>query len=85
MYRVVFPLELKLTNTTADADGADSAYALAGVVVHVGSGPTHGEWEMAFTVRIWIHDVHMNSATLSSLPLCGSASFLALIPIRALC
>ena len=41
MYRVVFPLKLKLTNTTAE--GADSAYALAGVVVHVGSGPTHGE------------------------------------------
>ena len=42
MYRVVFPLELKLTNTTADAEGADSLYGLAGVVVHVGSGPTHG-------------------------------------------
>ncbi len=43
MYRVVFPLELKLSNTTADAEGADSPFALAGVVVHVGSGPTHGE------------------------------------------
>ena len=43
MYRVVFPLELKLSNTTEDALGADSMYSLAGVVVHVGSGPTHGE------------------------------------------
>ena len=43
MYRVVFPLELKLSNTTADAEGADSMYNLAGVVVHVGSGPTHGQ------------------------------------------
>ena len=43
MYRVVFPLQLKLSNTTADAEGADSMYGLAGVVVHVGSGPTHGE------------------------------------------
>jgi len=44
MYRVVFPLELKLTNTTADADGADVPYTLGAVVVHVGSGPTHGHY-----------------------------------------
>lgn len=44
MYRVVFPLELKLSNTTADAAGVDSPYSLAAVVVHVGSGPTHGHY-----------------------------------------
>lgn len=43
MYRVVFPLELRLSNTTADAEGADILYTLFGVVVHVGSGPHHGE------------------------------------------
>lgn len=42
MYRVVFPLELKLSNTTADAAGTDAPYNLTAVVVHVGSGPTHG-------------------------------------------
>lgn len=42
MYRVVFPLELKLSNTTDDAKGADVLYTLFAVVVHVGSGPHHG-------------------------------------------
>lgn len=28
MYRVVFPMDLKLSNTTADAEGVDSPYAL---------------------------------------------------------
>mmetsp|Transcript_1105 Transcript_1105/g.2404 ORF Transcript_1105/g.2404 Transcript_1105/m.2404 type:complete len:354 (-) Transcript_1105:746-1807(-) len=44
MYRVVFPLELKLSNTTADAMGADVVYSLFSVVVHVGSGPHHGHY-----------------------------------------
>lgn len=43
MYRVVFPFELKLPNTTDDADGQDALYSLFAVVVHVGSGPHHGE------------------------------------------
>jgi hypothetical protein len=42
MYRVVFPFELKLPNTTDDADGQDAMYSLFAVVVHVGSGPHHG-------------------------------------------
>ncbi len=42
MHRVVFPLELKLSNTTDDAEGADATYELFAVVVHVGSGPHHG-------------------------------------------
>lgn len=40
-YRVVFPLELKLTNTT---DNSDLEYSLFAVVVHVGSGPNHGHY-----------------------------------------
>ncbi|XP_073013536.1 ubiquitin carboxyl-terminal hydrolase 4-like [Typha latifolia] len=40
-YRVVFPMELKLTNTI---DDADSEYSLFAVVVHVGSGPNHGHY-----------------------------------------
>ncbi|KAL6560720.1 Ubiquitin carboxyl-terminal hydrolase 3 [Orobanche gracilis] len=40
-YRVVFPLELKLSNTVEDAD---SEYSLFAVVVHVGSGPNHGHY-----------------------------------------
>lgn len=42
MYRVVFPFELKLRNTTDDCLQADHEFALFGVVVHVGSGPNHG-------------------------------------------
>ncbi|GFR43192.1 hypothetical protein Agub_g4184 [Astrephomene gubernaculifera] len=45
MYRVVFPMELKLANTTEDEPGAaDTLYGLSAVVVHVGSGPHHGHY-----------------------------------------
>ncbi|GFP98700.1 ubiquitin carboxyl-terminal hydrolase 3 [Phtheirospermum japonicum] len=40
-YRVVFPLELKISATSNDAD---SEYSLSAVVVHVGSGPNHGHY-----------------------------------------
>ncbi|GFY80251.1 ubiquitin-specific protease 4 [Actinidia rufa] len=40
-YRVVFPLELKLSNTVEDLD---TEYSLFAVVVHVGSGPNHGHY-----------------------------------------
>lgn len=43
MYRVVFPFELKLCNTSAGCDAADSVYNLFAVVVHIGSGMNHGE------------------------------------------
>ncbi|CAM6093385.1 unnamed protein product [Calypogeia fissa] len=43
-YRVVFPLELKLCNTTDDAPGSEAEYSLFAVVVHVGSGPNHGHY-----------------------------------------
>ncbi|KPP57475.1 ubiquitin carboxyl-terminal hydrolase 46-like [Scleropages formosus] len=37
-YRVVFPLELRLFNTSGDAVNLDRMYDLAAVVVHCGSG-----------------------------------------------
>lgn len=43
MYRVVFPFELKLGNTSEACDAADSVYNLFAVVVHIGSGMNHGK------------------------------------------
>ncbi|XP_021714181.1 ubiquitin carboxyl-terminal hydrolase 4-like [Chenopodium quinoa] len=40
-YRVVFPLELKLSDTVEDSD---REYSLFAVIVHVGSGPNHGHY-----------------------------------------
>lgn len=44
MYRVVFPMELKLSNTIDDAAGGEALYSLFAIVVHVGSGPHHGHY-----------------------------------------
>ncbi|KAJ4890805.1 Ubiquitin carboxyl-terminal hydrolase 4 [Raphanus sativus] len=41
-YRVVFPLELKLSNTVEDY--ADTEYSLFAVVVHLGNGPNYGHY-----------------------------------------
>mmetsp|Transcript_7748 Transcript_7748/g.14597 ORF Transcript_7748/g.14597 Transcript_7748/m.14597 type:complete len:353 (-) Transcript_7748:250-1308(-) len=43
-HRVVFPLELKIDNTTNETPDADSPYRLFAVVVHMGSGPNHGHY-----------------------------------------
>jgi len=43
-YRVVFPLELKLVNTSDDAEDPDRMYHLFAVVIHVGSGPHQGHY-----------------------------------------
>ena len=43
-YRISFPLELKLTNTSDETDNPDRLYSLFAVVVHVGSGPNHGHY-----------------------------------------
>jgi len=43
-YRVVFPLELILQNTSHDAQSPDRRYNLFAVVIHVGSGPNHGHY-----------------------------------------
>ncbi|KAI7834561.1 hypothetical protein BX661DRAFT_175080 [Kickxella alabastrina] len=41
-YRVNFPTELRVPNTTEET--ADILYTLAGVVVHLGGGPFHGHY-----------------------------------------
>ena len=46
-YRVVFPFELKLRNTSDDCSSLDDCYDLFAVVVHVGQGPNHGELSAA--------------------------------------
>ncbi|KND03316.1 uncharacterized protein SPPG_09016 [Spizellomyces punctatus DAOM BR117] len=43
-YRVPFPLELRLFNTTDDAEDPDRLYRLFAVIVHIGSGPHHGHY-----------------------------------------
>nr|XP_054754881.1 ubiquitin carboxyl-terminal hydrolase 12-A-like [Lytechinus pictus] len=43
-YRVVFPLELRLMNTSDDAEAPDKLYDLVSVVVHCGSGPNRGHY-----------------------------------------
>lgn len=43
-YRVVFPLELRLYNTSVDAEDPDRLYSLFAVVVHVGSSPSQGHY-----------------------------------------
>lgn len=43
-YRVVFPMELKLVNTSAEAVNADRAYHLFAVVAHIGAGTRSGHY-----------------------------------------
>ncbi len=43
-YRVVFPMELRLFNTSDDAEDPDRLYELCGIVVHIGAGPHHGHY-----------------------------------------
>ncbi|GAA5808913.1 hypothetical protein MFLAVUS_002312 [Mucor flavus] len=43
-YRVVFPFELRLFNTSDDTEDADRIYELWAIVVHIGSGPHHGHY-----------------------------------------
>ncbi|KAI9100456.1 hypothetical protein DFS34DRAFT_648371 [Phlyctochytrium arcticum] len=43
-YRVPFPLELRLFNTTDDAEEPDRLYSLFAVIVHIGGGPHHGHY-----------------------------------------
>ncbi|VVC30238.1 Ubiquitin specific protease, conserved site,Peptidase C19, ubiquitin carboxyl-terminal [Cinara cedri] len=43
-HRVVFPLELRLFNTSDDAVNPDRMYNLVAVVIHCGSGPNRGHY-----------------------------------------
>lgn len=45
-YRVVFPLELRLFNTSGDATNPDRMYDLVAVVVHC------GRWDPTFDLRL---------------------------------
>ena len=44
-HRVVFPLELRLFNTSDDAVNPDRMYDLVAVVIHCGSGPNRSVLE----------------------------------------
>lgn len=55
-YRVAFPFELKLSNTSDDATDPDRSYNLFAVVVHVGSGPNHGHYfSFIKSHNKWLH------------------------------
>ena len=41
---MLFPLELRLFNTSSDATDADRLYELVSVVVHCGVGPNRGHY-----------------------------------------
>ncbi|WRT69633.1 uncharacterized protein IL334_006622 [Kwoniella shivajii] len=43
-YRVPFPTQLRLPNTTEDMENPDRLYELFSVVVHIGNGPHHGHY-----------------------------------------
>ena len=43
-HKVVFPYQLRLFNTTDDAEDPDRLYELYAVVVHIGGGPYHGHY-----------------------------------------
>jgi len=44
LYRVVFPLELRLWNTATDTENPERYYDLFAIVVHIGSGPHAGHY-----------------------------------------
>ena len=44
LHRVVYPPELRLFNTTDDADALDRLYELYAIVVHIGGGAYHGHY-----------------------------------------
>jgi len=43
-YRVVFPFEIIVQNTTTDIVDPDKKFYLFAVVIHVGNGPNHGHY-----------------------------------------
>ena len=43
-HKVVFPYQLRLFNTTDDAEDPDRLYELYAIVVHIGGGPYHGHY-----------------------------------------
>jgi ubiquitin C-terminal hydrolase len=51
-YRVVFPMQLRLFNTSDDAQDPDKLYELYGIIVHIGAGPHHGHYVAIIKVGI---------------------------------
>jgi ubiquitin carboxyl-terminal hydrolase 9/13 len=43
-YRVVFPFEMRLFNTSDDAEEPDKLYELFAIIVHLGTGPHQGHY-----------------------------------------
>jgi len=43
-HRVVFPLELRVSNTSHNAVDPEREYHLFAIVIHIGSGPNHGHY-----------------------------------------
>ncbi|CCX08498.1 putative ubiquitin carboxyl-terminal hydrolase creB [Pyronema domesticum] len=43
-YKVVYPMTLRLFNTSDEADCPDKLYELYAVVIHIGGGPLHGHY-----------------------------------------
>lgn len=43
-HRITYPEQLRLFNTTSDAEDPDRIYELYAVVVHIGAGPYHGHY-----------------------------------------
>ncbi|EEB05532.1 ubiquitin carboxy terminal hydrolase Ubp9 [Schizosaccharomyces japonicus yFS275] len=43
-HTVAYPSELRLPNTTEDAEDADRLYELSAIIVHIGGGPHHGHY-----------------------------------------
>jgi ubiquitin C-terminal hydrolase len=55
-YRVVFPLELRLENTTKDAVDSERKYELFAIVIHIGSGPNLGHYvSIIKSCGIWFY------------------------------
>eukprot|EP01111_Echinosteliopsis_oligospora_P015414 TRINITY_DN6100_c0_g1_i1.p1 TRINITY_DN6100_c0_g1~~TRINITY_DN6100_c0_g1_i1.p1 ORF type:complete len:379 (-),score=80.65 TRINITY_DN6100_c0_g1_i1:129-1265(-) len=76
-YRVTFPLELILQNTSHDVVEPDTKYNLFAVVVHVGSGPNHGHYVcMVKSANTWLifDDDHIDIINESELGSCFGAA-----------
>ena len=50
-HRITYPEQLRLFNTTSDAEDPDMIYELYAVVVHIGAGPYHGHYVSVIKTR----------------------------------
>lgn len=70
-YRVAFPIELKVCNTTNDADNPDILYTLFAAVIHIGTGLNHGHYVcIARSQNQWLlfDDENVEPISESSIP-----------------